>query len=151
MTDTRKRTGVNRAVPSLVRLAHQMEKEGRYEEAEENYIEALRLDPDNVYALVGLGEVKRKKRRFEEAISYYQRCLKVDKDNRFALPGLGGAYRGLGKVDRALEVWLHYLSLNPHDYKVMTRVADGFRKKRDFEIAKGVRRGSNLYFCTFRD
>jgi len=138
MTRHEKNNHVKRDVITLCRLARRLQKQGNYKEAEEKFILALESDPDNPYALVGLGDLKRKRKRFKEALNYYQKCLEVEIDNRFALAGLGDAYRALEEVDKALEVWLHYLSLTPGDYKVMTRVADGFRKEGDCEIAMKI-------------
>ncbi len=42
----------------------------------------------------------------------------------------------MGKIEKAIEVWSRCLSLDPDDYKVMTRLADGFRKTGDLNQAK---------------
>jgi len=95
---------MKRNVVSLGKIAHKLKREGRLQEAEETYIQMLRIDSDNVYALVGLGDLKRGARRFEEAADYYRRCLEIEKNNWYALAGLGDAYRGLGDLDKAMEM-----------------------------------------------
>jgi len=40
--------------------ARHLMKERKYSEAEQKYQEALELDPDDVFSLVGLGDLKRK-------------------------------------------------------------------------------------------
>ena len=120
---------IDRNLKHLTIQARNLGKEGKYKAAEEAYSLVLKKDRNNVYALVGLGDLKRQRKQFQEALSYYQKCLEVQRDNKFALAGLGDTYRGLGQIDQALEVWREYLSFNPGDYKVMTRGADGFRKK----------------------
>ncbi len=127
---------MKRNVVSLGKIAHKLKREGKLREAEEIYIQILRIDSDSVYALVGLGDLKRRARRFEDAVEYYERCFEVEKNNWYALAGLGDAYRGLGDLDKALKAWYHCLKLRPDDHKTMTRVADGLRKKGKLDDSK---------------
>ena len=129
-------TKMKRNVVSLGKIAHKLRREGKLREAEETYIQMLRIDSDNVYALVGLGDLKRGARCFEEAADYYKGCLEIEKNNWHALAGLGDAYRGLGDLNKALEAWYRCLSLRPDDHRTMTRVADGLRKKGELENSK---------------
>ena len=127
---------MERNVVSLGKIAHKLKREGKLREAEEIYMQILRIDSDSVYALVGLGDLKRRARRFEDAVEYYKRCFEIEKNNWYALAGLGDAYRGLGDLDKALRAWFHCLKLRPDDHKIMTRVADGLRKKRKLDDSK---------------
>ncbi|MBW2118582.1 MAG: tetratricopeptide repeat protein, partial [Deltaproteobacteria bacterium] len=71
MTGNSNRTETKKNLIFLSRAAHQMMKMGSYNEAEDKYLQVLKADPDNVYALVGMGDLKKKTRQFKEAVSYY--------------------------------------------------------------------------------
>ncbi len=136
MKEYKKISDIDSGLKSLGMLASRLKRQGKYKEAEEKFAQILKIDPDDVFALVGIGDLKRKRKQFEEAVDYYNNALKIEEKNKYALLGLGDAYRGLRELDKGLKVWLKYLSLHPDDYGVMTRVADSFRKKGDLEKAK---------------
>ena len=52
-------------------------------------MEALGLEPENSYILVGLGDLYRQTSKFGKAISFYSRLLEFDESNVFALRGIG--------------------------------------------------------------
>ncbi len=56
----------------LGKAAFSLKKQGKFREAEEKYLDLLKKDPDNTYALVGIGDIKRVKKDFQEAVRYYR-------------------------------------------------------------------------------
>jgi len=108
----------------------------RFKEAEEVFSEALKLDGENSYLLVGLADTCRELKKFDPAISHYKKVLKGDAVNIFALRGLGDAYRGLLMYKSAIPYWLRYMECNKRDIYVMVRLAESFNKMGDFTKAE---------------
>ena len=63
------------------------EERGDYIEAISCYDEVLKLDYDNVDALIHIGNSLRFLGRFEEALSYYGKALDIEPNNGKALQG----------------------------------------------------------------
>ena len=83
-----KKTKKNRLKEELKELgihAHRLIKAGRYREAEEKYILALKVDPNDVYALGGLGDLRRWAGSYNEALEYYNQALEIDENHSGAL------------------------------------------------------------------
>jgi len=117
---------------SLSREGNELLRKGRFSEAEKVFLEALEIDPNNSYILVGLGDLHREQRFYKKSLQYYEHVLKLDPDNIFALRGTGDSYRGLSMPERAIYHWNRYLEHNTEDYHVMTRVADALVKTNSF-------------------
>ena len=56
-------------------------EEGRVEEALENYIEVLRIKPDDIDTLLITGHICTAIERFEDALSFYQKVLDIEPQN----------------------------------------------------------------------
>lgn len=66
-------------------------------------IEALNLDPRNIWALVLMGNLlTREKHDIEHAKKYYERVLEYHPDNAIAINNIGGNYMEMGDYDNAL-------------------------------------------------
>jgi tetratricopeptide (TPR) repeat protein len=71
-------------------------------------------------------------------VGYYQRCLACYPGNNYALFGLADCYKALNQYHRAIEIWEQYLLHDDRNITVLTRVADAYRKVRDFKNSKAV-------------
>ena len=56
-------------------------EEGRVEEALENYVEVLRIKPDDVETLLITGHICTAIERFEDAMSFYHKVLDIEPQN----------------------------------------------------------------------
>ena len=121
------------AAIELSKKGNKLLRSGNFQEAEEVLLEAMQLDPNNAYILVGLGDLYRETRKYKAAIGYYERILAIDKRNVFALRGIGDAYRGMNQHDKAIHYWQRYLECNQDDVQVMTRLGDSYKKLRNFK------------------
>lgn len=116
----------------LSRQGSEFLKKRRWRDAEIAFMEALEIDPENSYVLVGLGDLHRETRKFHKAIGFYEKTLLVDPMNMFALRGIGDAFRGLGQAGKAVSFWQRYLEQNSDDIHVLTRLADSYVKIGNF-------------------
>jgi tetratricopeptide (TPR) repeat protein len=85
-----------------------------------------------------MGDAVRKQGNFREAAVYYQRCLARHPGNNYALFGLADCYKALNQYHKAIEIWEQYLLHDDKNITVLTRVADAYRKVRDFKHSKAV-------------
>lgn len=120
----------------LSKLGRSYLRKHLYSEAEAVFREALELDPQNSYILVGLGDTTREMKKYEESIAFYERVLEFDAINVFALRGIGDSYRGILQHKRAIPYWMRYLDCNKDDIYVMVRLAESFNKTGNFEKAE---------------
>ncbi|GHU59902.1 hypothetical protein FACS189444_6100 [Spirochaetia bacterium] len=58
--------------------------------------------------------------------------------NNYALFGLADCYKALNQYHKAIEIWEQYLLYDEKNITVLTRVADAYRKVRDFKNSKVV-------------
>lgn len=71
------------------------------------------LSPDSWQAHLFFGDVARQQRNFDKALEHYQAAAKADARNPAPLLGLGTVYWELGNFDRAEDLLLQALKLNP--------------------------------------
>lgn len=118
-----------RKVVLLVKEGRDFFRKKRYAEAKGKFSEALLLEGDNAYALVGMGDACLRLKQFEESAGYYEQVLHADENNTFALLGLGDAHRGLGELEKSIVVLERFLLFQPGNIQVLTRIGDAFRKR----------------------
>jgi len=91
-------------------------EQGDAENAIDALIDAVRLDPENVNALILLGNLHaRAHSDAETALSFYERVLELDPENYLAINNFGGNLANLGKYDEAKRYFELAHDLNP-DY-----------------------------------
>lgn len=122
----------------LSRQGSEFLKKRQWKDAEATFLEALEVDSENTYVLVGLGDVHRETGKFHKAIGFYEKTLEIDPLNMFALRGVGDAYRGLGQAGKAVSYWQRYLEQNQDDIHVLTRLADSYVKTGNFAESEGL-------------
>jgi len=80
-------------------FAHSMLE--NYEEAKENFLQALAIDPANPYALRNLGGIYRKNDDYEKAIECFEKSFSLNQEDQQTAYGLGYAYFVKGILDKA--------------------------------------------------
>lgn len=118
---------IDRAVNELLRVARQdpdneyafhflghayFEKEA-YPEALKSYIEALRLAPEYVGAMIGAGQTLRMMGEYDRAIRMGKRVLQKDQDDADALFLVGAAHFQKGENQAAKRYLERYLETGP--------------------------------------
>lgn len=126
---------IQKKIAELSKSGYHLLKDEQLDDAIYCFLKILDLDPDNSYALVGIGDAKRKKGDFQEASRYYNMCLQLQ-DNNYALFGLADCYKASRSFSKAIEIWERYLRQDDKNITVLTRVADAYRKIKDFSSSK---------------
>lgn len=112
-------TSIVRGIPTgagpLVRSAERAFANGRYDEAEQKYLEVLRQEPDNVTTLANLASAQLEQGRAAEAEKHVVRALELDPKDHFTLYLLGRIRFQQDKLDEALDALSQSAKANP-DY-----------------------------------
>ncbi len=91
----------------------QLYKEKRYDEAEAQFTEALKLRPDFALAANNLGFIYYRQGKYAQAVRWLENTLKIDPSRAVAYVNLGDAYRQLGDTAKAKRAFQTYLELQP--------------------------------------
>ncbi|MDR2189076.1 MAG: polysaccharide deacetylase family protein [Azonexus sp.] len=91
----------------------QLYREKRYDEAVEQFTEALKLRPDFAQAANNLGFVYYRQQRYAEAARWLENTLKIDPSRAVAYLNLGDAYLHGGDKTKARQAYATYLELQP--------------------------------------
>ncbi|WP_052250824.1 tetratricopeptide repeat protein [Xanthomonas sacchari] len=92
----------------------QLYKEKRYDEAEAQFTEALKLRPDFALAANNLGFIYYRQGKYAQAVRWLENTLKIDPSRAVAYVNLGDAYRQLGDAAKAKRAFQTYLELQPN-------------------------------------
>jgi tetratricopeptide (TPR) repeat protein len=86
---------------------------GREVDAEKNYREALRIEPNFTEALFNLAILRTRARALDEAATLYARVTTLDEDNAGAHLNLGIVLYSLGRNDQATAELSRAVALDP--------------------------------------
>ena len=78
---------------------------GRLNEATNSIIEALNLNPQNVWTLILMGNIFIKQDDIENAMRYYEEAIKYHPNDAIAINNVAAAYMQQGLLDKALETF----------------------------------------------
>lgn len=95
----------------LLAEAERLIEEERLEDAEERYIEVLRLDPHSIDAYRGLAEIYISQKAYDQAKEVLEFLLKLDKSDARAFERLGAVERFRGNFREAEARFLESISL----------------------------------------
>jgi Flp pilus assembly protein TadD len=119
-----------------VLLASALVEQGRLDEAERRYAEALRLKPEDPFALTGMGTVLLRRGEFGAAAELFSAALRSDPNFVLAHHGLGAAL--LFVPDRLDDALLHSdraLRTGPEDPRTHVNLGMGYERKGDLDRA----------------
>jgi tetratricopeptide (TPR) repeat protein len=80
---------------------------------------ALKIDPDNFYALFGLADCYRGLGMQYRSLEYWNRILEKDPHNKVILTRAGDAYRNMGEYDNANDYYTRALNIEYDVYAVL--------------------------------
>jgi tetratricopeptide (TPR) repeat protein len=101
-------------------VAFALMQKGDYPGAERAWLDALRMEPEDVAALSNLGSVYSSMGRQEEAVAQFRKALAADPENYKTRSNLGVALARLGQTDEALGHLRKSLELNPGEVQTYT-------------------------------
>ncbi|KHE92975.1 MAG: hypothetical protein SCABRO_01364 [Candidatus Scalindua brodae] len=76
-------------------------KQGKYDQAGEEFKQAIELKPNDVYALYGLGNTYYCKAKYDDAVKIYTKAISINPDYAKVHYSLSLAYSKLGKTREA--------------------------------------------------
>ena len=113
--------------------------------AEEEYLAALRADPQLVEVLNALGDMKRGQFKFDEAIACYQQASAIQPRDYDSAYGLGAAYIYRQEPERAIEHLQRALSIDPSSAPARLALGDALlRSGRAAEAVSALRAAVGL-------
>jgi tetratricopeptide (TPR) repeat protein len=106
-------------------------REGRLNQAEQEFQAAIARKPQNAAAYVGLGRVYVEREDYEQALSYLRKALEYDSQSIGAREEMAEIYLRRGQLDLALETCEQAIAITPHwrVYNVLGKVY--FQKQED--------------------
>jgi FkbM family methyltransferase len=90
-----------------------LQKEGKFKEAESIYIDILKLDGNNVGVLVNLGLLQQQTGRLDEALQYYKYAVSKQPKNFHIVYLLAKLTQELSLLDEAVSYWQSLLEIKP--------------------------------------
>lgn len=103
-------------VNALVALGLANFRDGNLKQAECHYLEALRKDPENIYALQNLGGLYAKEKRLEDAISVFEKGERFAPEHPNFLYGIALAHYDLGNLKESEEYYRKILDRGVEDH-----------------------------------
>ena len=106
-----------------------LERQKKYEPAEQEFKRILSSDPQNAMTLNYYGYMLADRGvRLDEALAYIKKAVELDPANGAYLDSLGWAYYKLGKYDQAEENLNKALQHTPNDPTVQEHMGDVYQK-----------------------
>lgn len=114
-------------------------RNGRYDEAIENYKKVLAVLPDSTFSLNNIGSIYLYKNDFSSAAKYYEMAAEIEPG--FSIyANIGSMHYFMGEYGSASEWYKKALSLDPYDYQIMVYLGDVYK------FIPGQSDLSNYYF-----
>ncbi len=85
---------------------------GRLQEATNLLIDALNINPENVWTLILMGNIFIKQNDVQGAMRYYEEAIKFHPNDPIAINNVGGAYLQQGMYEKALETFDRALKID---------------------------------------
>ncbi|MDC7235786.1 MAG: tetratricopeptide repeat protein [Spirochaetales bacterium] len=90
-----------------------------FDEGVPYFLEALRIQPNNFYALFGLADCYRGMNQQEKSLVYWNKILDLDNRNKVILTRAGDAYRHIGEDNNAEEYYKKALNIEFDTYAIL--------------------------------
>ncbi|NEQ26982.1 MAG: tetratricopeptide repeat protein [Microcoleus sp. SIO2G3] len=90
-----------------------LHKQGKLDEAIEQYRQAIQLNPNEVIAYNNLGYTLYKQGKLDEAIEQYRQAIQLNPRYADAYDSMGEALKAQGKLDEAIAQHRQAIQLNP--------------------------------------
>ncbi|MBD3184379.1 tetratricopeptide repeat protein [Candidatus Poribacteria bacterium] len=117
-------------------LAQHLKREKRYEEAAEEFQEALKLQTNSIYFQTQLAFCYSKMKEYAKVVKLLEPIYKIRSRDPHIAGALAKSYEGLGRIDDARKLLIDILYIHPNDrFLRMTLVNLG--KNKSPSLAKG--------------
>jgi tetratricopeptide (TPR) repeat protein len=113
-----------------------LEKENRFADAEQEYKQALTIDPASGDALTGMANIYMRGQRFGEADPILRRLIAMHPEDVSARVQLGRILFTIGKNDDAIAELQAALKLDPGNSNVQRDLADLYVNSKKYDLAE---------------
>jgi len=117
-----------------VELADVYSKTGKYNEAEQELQQALKLDPKYGYAMNQLAYVYSYQSKYDEAIKYFKLYTSVSPGDANPYDSLGDLYFRMGKLQDAVDQYKEAIRIKP-DFGSGTRISYIYALEENYDEA----------------
>ncbi len=104
-------------------LGNTLAHHGRFDEAIDQYRQALKINPDDVQVHINLGAALQLRRKLDEAIAQYQRALEIEPGNVNGHGNLGKVFASRRRFDEAIAQFQQAVKLKPDNANVQMNLA----------------------------
>lgn len=119
----------------------------QFEQAKENLLRAVAVNPFNIRARRRLADVHLSLGEFDEAVEQFDRICSIDPDSFRSLVFLGRCHFRMGRFDTALRYLHKALELEPRDFTVYLLIGACFIESGNVEAATAAaERSIELHF-----
>ena len=108
--------------------------QGNLEEAEKLYLEAVKLQPENLNTLFMLANLKYQQYRFPEAEKYLRKAMQISENVRF-YDLLTRIKTEQKEYKTAIESAISGLKIEPENFELNFNIALAFKKHGDYELS----------------
>jgi len=122
-------------IATMLREASSEYHNGNYEAAEQLYLEVLKSDEQNVFALYGMANCLYATGNYTAAIGYYERALEIYPNNVVLLNNLANTYYALKDYKNAIDYYERALEIEPTNEAVLENLANAQYAAGDYEGA----------------
>jgi tetratricopeptide (TPR) repeat protein len=108
----------------------------QYDRAIADFNQAIRLDPDSIFALNNRGAAYARKGQYDDAIADFNEAIRIDASYAITYNNRGIAYAKKGQYDRAIEDFDQAIRFDPKD-------ASAFKNRNLTKQLMGTAAGAN--------
>ncbi len=110
----------------------------RTEVAKDNLNEILKIEPENIDAMLKLGDLAFENKDYNMSLDYYRRAYDLNRSNLYCLLSLAELYEKIGQYDDALRYLDEILSFDPENLMALYKKRSIFEKKHSWDILLSI-------------
>lgn len=111
------------------------EREGKFAEAEKQYLKALSIDNQHALTHFRLGRLHLKREKFAKGIEHLKQSIDLENENPAYLETLGEEYERTGDYLEAVNYFERVSVLQPDRFEIYVKLGDLYKKKKMFREA----------------
>jgi tetratricopeptide (TPR) repeat protein len=127
--EQRKTGGGTESFDMLFNQAEQFAARGQFDQAERYYLEALKLNGNDIKALNNLGFAYQAQKKYPDAARTFDKVLALSPDNAVAYNNLAGTIYQMGLIDSSITLWERAVRLDPSNQQFQNNLEFVKKKK----------------------
>jgi len=118
----------------------------RYNEAQQDFDSAIKIEPKNPYAYNGLAHTYKEQGQYEEAVKFFKKAIEADDEYIYAYRFISECYEHLGKYDEAEQSYTKAIEKFPNDETLyLDRGLLYAKQKKYLEAIEDYQKAIELY------